>query len=206
VRSNIKLQEDYLLRPTTNLDYLPQELRIDICDWMLNSRMAYSAMKVKLKAEHNFTTSEKQLSQFYRRYCLPELMRRRAEAAHIAAMRAEKADSEPADFCKSTLDVLWEKAFTEAQRPESAVKDLKIYVELLARINGQILDERKVELMQRRLALVEKKQAAIEQDLKKKSRVTDDKFLAKVRTVLKGGNPTNNGKEKPRYLTNGITH
>jgi hypothetical protein len=173
---------------------------------MLNTPITYLAIMIKLREEHNFKTTEKQLSQFYRRYCLPELMRRRAEAAHIAAMRSEKADKEPADFCKATLDVLWEKAFVEAQRGESQVKDLKIYVELLARINGQLLDERKVQMMQRRLEVIEKRQAVLEENAKRKSRVPDSRFLEKVRTVLKGGNPTHNGKAKPRYLTNGVTH
>jgi hypothetical protein len=85
---------------------------------------------------------------------------------------------------------------------------VKVYIELLVRLKAQMLDERKVDLMERRMRVLERKTAALEKEATKKPRLSDEQFIEKMRTVLKGETKLSNGTaslETARHNGNGFT-
>lgn len=196
------------LKPTTKaiLEYITYDQRVTLCDWLLNRRMTYAEVVVQLKEQFDVQCSIFAVQEFYRKYVYQELIRRRAESVREAGMRTEEIAKNPGDFIKPTMDALWEKAFLESRKPESSVKEMKIYVELLVRLKAQLLDERKVELMERRMVQLERKTAALEKEANKKPRLTDQEFMEKMRTVLKGEKlPSTPVLTPARHNGNGFT-
>ena len=99
-------------------------------------------------------------------------------------MYNEEIEKHPGKFFKPTMDALAAKTWREACKENATPKELKLYVDLVTKYQELKLKEVKVDIMLRRLRLLEKKAAALEKSMQK-SRVSDEEFLEKMRVVFR---------------------
>jgi hypothetical protein len=204
-------RKQYRPRPDAVLEHLPYDKRKMLCDWMLNNCLSYEQMVPMLWNDHGIKTNRGSLSTFYRRWVLKELIRRREQMVIEAGDYGKEIERNPEKFADATLDALWQKAWQEARKPDSTTTSLKVYVELLVKLKDQILNEKKVGMMETRLAMLEKKEKAAREAVKNSSKTHNEEFVEQMRQIFKrddangtisNGQPT--ATEKVRHQ-NGVS-
>jgi hypothetical protein len=156
------------------LEHLTYQQRQTLNDWLLNQPLRLEDVKERIFDEFGIKTSIASISRYYRRYCYQELLRRR-EAVKEADVYNEEIEKHPGEFFKPTMDALGAKTWREACKENATPKELKLYVDLVTKYQ--------VDIMLRRLRLLEKKASALEKSMQK-SRVSDEEFLEKMRGVF----------------------
>jgi len=165
------------------LEHLTYQQRQTLNDWLLNQPLRLEDIKERIFDEFGIKTSIASISKYYRRYCYQELVRRR-EAVKEADVYNEEIEKHSGEFFKPTMDALAAKTCREARKENATAKELKLYVDLVTKYQELKLKEVKVDIMLRRLRLLEKKAAALEKSMQK-SRVSDEEFLEKMRVVFR---------------------
>jgi hypothetical protein len=179
-----------VLKPKYNavLEHLTYQQRQTLNDWLLNHPLRLEDIKERIFDEFGIRTSIASISKYFRRYCYQELIRRRE-----SVKEAEEIEKHSGKFFERTMDALAAKTWREARKENATPKELKLYVDLVSKYQELKLKEVKVDIMLRRLRLMEKKAAALEKSMQK-SRLSDEQFLEKMRGVFNRETSTSNGR------------
>src|SRR5262245_56287971 len=180
---NVGGQKNFRLTPRATLEYLDKEQTKKLCEWLLG-RFSYRENRRKLKEELGVDTHLAAISKFYKRNVLQHVLRMREQAVYMAAGYSEEALKSPGRFTSATMDALEAKAMTACFDPSTSPKDLKVYLELLLRWQEQKIREEANQLKLRRLEMLERRQAKLEETITN-SRLSSEEVAERCRLIFK---------------------
>lgn len=148
-------------RSDAKLLNLPEEQQSQLAEWLLGG-MPYHAAQATVEKEFGVRVSLGAFTQFWVEVCTPQLLRRRSEAAQAADEIAAEAGRRPGAFDQATIEALRQKAFELAISPRSAPNDVRALFVLLQKARDQDLEQRKTDLAERRLVMLEARLQAVQ--------------------------------------------
>jgi hypothetical protein len=185
--------------PQIVLEYISPEVRSNLIDWLLNQPLSYPQVTAKLKEVHGIEVGTEAIRKFYARHVYPIMLQRRDYEVSVAAQMAAGIKKNPGEFFVTTIDSVQRRMAKLATDEESSVRELKLCLDLIIRWGDQDLRRRKLNIMERQLALYEKRYKAAEEALAKRNHGVDDNaFVERMRKIFKRDQITNhsNGEEK----------
>jgi len=139
-------------RTDSELDYLPDEQREQLMDWILG-RVPYRQIVALLKDNYKVSTSLSAVSRYWRKWGAEHWKARRRNAIEMAAAVADEARAAPGQFSEAAASAIEERVFAIAMDPNGDGKDLKDLATILIKGRDQQIRQRDQEIALERLAL-----------------------------------------------------
>ena len=165
-------------RSDSKLLNLPEGQQAQLAEWLLNG-MPYHQAQALVEKEFSVSVSLPCFTSFWRAVCQPELLRRRVRAVETADAIASESVKSPGRLDKATLDALKQLAFNEAIKPGADPKAVKAIFGLILKSRDQDLDNRKIELLERKAAQAEQAEGTL-----KDSNLSDEEKAARMRQIF----------------------
>ena len=161
---------------------MPEEHQAQLTQWLLDG-MPYHVAKEAVKKEFNVDCSLSCFTGFWQACCSSALLARRARAVNLSTEVAQEAGKHPGQFDKATLDALKQKAFELAVAPGGNPKDVKALFMLVLKANDQGLKQKQLDLVRRRVELLERESEKIKSTVVDTGLSADEKEAA-VKQIL----------------------
>jgi hypothetical protein len=175
------------LKPHTRakLEFIPQETREKLVDWLLNHPLNYRQVCKKLKEECGLQVGRECVAKFYRKWVWPRLVERREHLVDFSDDYTRECKRKPGSFYGATLDALAQRGMRIAMDEETSPKEMKLIIDSLIRLREQTIKEQKLELYLKQIKLAEKRLKAAE-ELAKESKLTKEELVDKFRRIFHG--------------------
>jgi hypothetical protein len=138
-------------RSDAKLLNLPEEQQARLAEWLL-SGMSYHDARERVIKDFEVTVSLAAFGGFWSAVCSDALLAKRRRAVNIANEVAQEAGKHPGRFDQATIDALKQKAFELSISPLANPKDVKSLFSLVLKARDQDLNERKIVLLEKKLA------------------------------------------------------
>jgi hypothetical protein len=144
---------------------LPEEQQEKLGEWLLVGRMSYQKARRLLKKEFGVAASDSQLSRFWDAYCSPLVRAQRSRSAGLAIQLGEEISKSPGNWDAPLIDQVKQAAFEAMQGrdPDQISKLLR----LVLKVRDQDLKQEAVDVLKRRLSMLESRQADAKDKLDK---------------------------------------
>jgi hypothetical protein len=177
---------------TATLEYIPEETRKKLIDWLVNQPLNYKQVCDKLREECGVIVCREALGRFYRKWVWPLIVERRAHLVDISDEYKKEIKNKPGSFYCATLDALAQRGMRIAMDEDTTPREMKLIIDSLIRLREQSLKEQKLEIYMKQIKLAAKRLKAAE-DLAKESKLTKEELVDKFRRIFHGdqNSPTN---------------
>ncbi len=140
-------------KPTSLLETKLTELQqAELADWLL-SGMTYWAAIPNIREKFGLKlSSTSAFRPFWEHVCVPQLLARRRLSKVTADAVGEEAKKHPSQFDEATIDLIKQKVFDLSISPNVNPKDVKALLGLVLKHNDQILDGRRLDLLEKQAA------------------------------------------------------
>ena len=170
-------------KPTSKLQTeLSEEQQAQLADWLL-SGVPYHQAQGMVQKDFGLSVSLSCFSAFWQEVCAPALLRRRSRAKDTAECIAEEAKAQPGRFDAATIDALQQRAFELAISPGADPDAVKSIFSLVLKANDQRLKERNLELIERKVKLLESKEAQTKETLQDAG-LTPEQRQERIRAIF----------------------
>jgi hypothetical protein len=173
-------------RSDAKLLSLPPHYREALIRWLTEENLSYADARDRLKKEYSVSTSTGALSQFYATQCFSL---RYSQAREVADTVAEQMAQSPEKFDEATIALIKQKAFERAVAKDGDLDELQILAKMLhdstklrLKVQDQVLQERRVALLEKKAALADKA-SAVTAD----AELTDAEKLKRYKQIFGGG-------------------
>jgi hypothetical protein len=176
-------------RAESRIWHLCDEHFVEFCKWVLaglGEKKIREHCEVDLKLPPEKIPGRNAISDFWSEFglCLLEVCR--AQAALLAKGIATSAAKSPAEFSAATLAALEQRVFEMSLSPNTDPRDIKALCDILEGREDRKLKVRQIEMQERRLTLLEKKEADAKSTLTD-SKLTSEEKVQKMREVFGAG-------------------
>jgi hypothetical protein len=148
---------------------LPKEQQAQLAQWLLSGKAEHVARELCIK-EFGVVVALSAFSEFWKKVCSPELIRRRWQAVRTAEEIAQEAKKHPGRWDEATIEAIKQKAFELCIAPGVDPEEVKAIFSLVFKVREQDLDQAELELKRKKLELEKRKHKDEMAERKRKSK------------------------------------
>lgn len=163
------------IRGDSKLDQLPDEAFSALRDWFAVENVTYVQAQDRLREQYGVETSMGALTNFFQNHCVGFKLRKARDFAEEVGKVIAEGDNQ---FGETTIELIKQKAFERAAANEASIEDLVSFMKILGDTKKLEIQQSKLDIESRRVALLEAKAAAFD---KIDAAANDDNLTAEQR-------------------------